>query len=409
MATHWMEFLTEAGGEVKALDEATAGAGTNRYAGLLSRNACHFAPFSWHRWEEDHNQAAGEARQHFASRTSTAPLQDVPKEIEAHARQSILLNGYGDHFLEDSFAAGHLVNKTLVMQWWVDYLNQTDIEIPGTDVHIIRRGQPDPDVMARMGSAVQTGIAGRALYVRPPTDTPTDRSDRELGNAPTDPQTAQERTDRERRLSGSGVTGADSAELEANYQAYLRLLNNAQAQGAAGAAHDYFNKIGLTVVSANGTRLRVGGDDTLISESDPIGAAAAAQAAAMSRQSIEELMDTGTTAITVESIFALVSTQVVVDGQSTPMPLSSWQDDVLRQLCFDTIFPDYYTTLKSAIIGAFGAVMVDIGISPDAGTAPIPRSATSQHPSWPAAGTREAAAESAWLYARQPFSNQWCA
>ncbi|OLB76501.1 MAG: hypothetical protein AUI14_18600 [Actinobacteria bacterium 13_2_20CM_2_71_6] len=371
MATHWMEFLSEAGGEVKALDEATAGQGSNRYAGLLTRNACHFAPFSWHRWEQYHNEAADEARLHFASRTSTAPLRDVPREAEEHARQAILKNGYGDHFLEDSFAAGHLVNKTLVMQWWVDYLNGMDVNIPGTDIHLVRRGQPDPDVMRRMGSTAQTGIAGQDLYDRPPTEGTTNRGDRFSGTAATDPQSAQERTDRDRRVSGSGVSGADSADREANYQALLRLLNNAQAQGAAGATHDYFNRIGLTVVSADGsTRMRVGGDDTLISQSSAVGAAAAAQAATLSRQAIEDILNTGTTAISVETIFALVPTQVVVDGVPEPMPLEQWQDQVLHNLCLNTIFPEYYRTLKSAIIGAFGSEMVDGGMSQDSGRAP---------------------------------------
>ena len=27
--------------------------------------------------------------------------------------------GYADHFLRDSFAAGHLVNKTLLIQWYI--------------------------------------------------------------------------------------------------------------------------------------------------------------------------------------------------------------------------------------------------------------------------------------------------
>jgi hypothetical protein len=374
MAFHWMEFVTEAGGEVKALDEATAGLGTDRYAGLLSRNACHFAPFSWHRWEQYHNEAAEEARAHFASRTVTAPLRDVPKDAETHARQAILKNGYGDHFLQDSFAAGHLVNKTLVMQWWVDYLNQAAVTIPFTGTQIVRRGQPDADVMARMGSAAQPGVAGRDLYDRTPASSDTNRDDREFGTGVTDPQTAQERTDRERRLSGSGVTGRDEADHEANYQAYLRLLNNAQAQGASGAAHDHFNAIGLTVANAdNSLQIQVGGDDTLISRSGPMGAEVAGRAAAMSRQAIDELMNTGQTAITTEAIFALMPSKVVVAGMAEPVPIEQWQDTVLRDLCFNQIFPEYYRTLASAVIGAFGAEMVEGGVSQDSGRAPPPK------------------------------------
>ena len=352
MATHWMEFLTEAGGEVKALDEATAGLGTNRYEGLLSRNACHFAPFSWNRWAEYHNEAAEEARAHFASRTQTGPLGDVPKDAEEHARQAILKNGYGDHFLQDSFAAGHLVNKTLVMQWWQEYL-----DISG---------------FTQMTPANQPGIAGMAMYHQPPTDaTPTDRDDRLVGTGATDPQSAQERTDRERRLSGSGVTGADPAEREANYQAYLRLLNDTVAQKAAGEAHDYFNKIGLTVANSDGSvQMRVGGDDTLISRSNEIGAATAARAAQLSRQAIEEIMDTGGTAITVEQIFALFPTQVVVPGRG-PVPLDQWQFDYLRQVCFETLFPHYYHTVAIPL-SEISPEMVPGGMSRDVTPEPEP-------------------------------------
>ena len=371
MATHWMDFVSPAAGEVKALDEATADLGTNRYAGLLSRNACHFAPFSWHRWAVYHEQAAEEARAHFASRSDTAPLRDVPLATAEHARQAILNNGYADHFLEDSFAAGHLVNKTLVMQWWVDYLNAATIDFAG--VRIGRRGQPDADTMARMGSAAQRGVSGRDLYGEAPGAKTSSAEDRRSGHGAIDPQTAQERLGVEGRVAGSGVTGASTAELEANYQAYLRLLNNAQAQGAAGAAHDHFNALGLTVVSADGSvRMRVGGDDTLISKSGPVGAAAAAHAAQQSRQAIDEILNTGTTAITPDVIFAGVPTQVVVDGRDDPVPLEQWQDQVLHDLCWNTIFPDFYAGLTSAVIGAFGAEMVDAGMSVDSGRSPVP-------------------------------------
>src|SRR5439155_6169771 len=157
----------------------------------------------------------------------------------------------------------------------------------------------------------------------------------------------------------------NAAEVEANYQAYLRLLNNAQAQGASGAAHDYFNALGLTVVSSDGSvQMRVGGDDTLLSQSDAAGAAAAGAAAALSRQAIDELLNTGTTSITVEQIFAFVPTKIVWQG--APMPLETWEDQVLHKLCLDTIFPDYFNRgVKSAVIGAFGAEMMTGGMSQD--------------------------------------------
>ncbi len=32
-------------------------------------------------------------------------------------------NGFGDHFLQDSYAAGHLINKTQIMMWFVNWLD----------------------------------------------------------------------------------------------------------------------------------------------------------------------------------------------------------------------------------------------------------------------------------------------
>ena len=48
--------------EVTDLDNATAGLGPNRNKGLLARNACHFAPFSWERWSLYHNEARNLAK-----------------------------------------------------------------------------------------------------------------------------------------------------------------------------------------------------------------------------------------------------------------------------------------------------------------------------------------------------------
>jgi len=363
MATHWTEFVTQEGGQVMALDEATAALGTNRYAGLLARNACHFAPFSWDRWEQFHNEAAEEARAHFASRSEQRPLKDVPKETEEHARQALLKNGYGDHFLQDSFAAGHLVNKTLIMQWWVDYLYD---KIPEEALQHPPAGQPGLDMLERMRSQVQPGVAGRELYQHKPSKE-TNRDDRKSGKGVTDPQTAQERTDQDRRRSGSGVIGADEDALKANYQAYLRLLNSSVAQGSTKAVHDHFNAIGLTVVAGNGTRMKVGGDETLLAESDKVGAQMAATAAQLSRQAIDDLLNTGKTTITTEQIFGYVPVAVVPDGATGPVPLEQWHNTILRKLCFETIFPAFYLEWKTTVLDISSEV-VKGGVSRD--TAP---------------------------------------
>lgn len=357
MATHPAELISPAGGQIWALDNATAQLGHDRYQGLLAKNACHFAPFSWQRWEHFHNEAAKHAAQ-VVRRPDSGPIKDAPVKTNEPARLALLNNGYADHFLQDSFAAGHLVNKTLVMQWWMEYLmadnRQTRAEWekmvaqsrqrqrtdPPHPDEVWFAGQPAPDVRKRMRSDAQRGVAGRDLYnFKPSTETSVD--DKERGTGVTDPQTAQERTDRQRRRAGSGVTGATEPELEENYQAYLQLLNNAQAQGASKAAHDHFNKIGLTVYSGNGTRMRVGGDDTLMTKSDREGAEIAAKASQLSRQAILDRLNTGETAISNEQIFGYVPVAVVPDGTAEQVPLEQWNETKLRKVCFEEIFPDY--------------------------------------------------------------------
>lgn len=359
-ATDWMPG---AAGEVRALDKATAGLGTNRYAGLVARNACHFAPFSWQRWAEYHNDATAEALLHYQAGKAVAALSVVDVSTEEHERQALLKNGYADHFLEDSFAAGHLVNKTLVMQWFVDYLNSMSwIDRPWV-------GMPDDDVMARMGSAQQPGISGQDRYGQMPSEMPSSE-DRDLGTRPTDPQSAQERSDYEARMAGSGVSGI-GAEKAKNYQAYLKFLNSAFLQLSAGAVHDWFNERGLTVVNSEGTEMQVGGDDTLLAKSSEVGAETAARAAEMSRQAVDDLMATGATDKTVEAIMALVPQQVkieLLDGSTQLLGLADFQTEVIRPVCYEIIFPDLCGSLKGEAVRMFGAEMVSGGISVDTGS-----------------------------------------
>ena len=362
MATHWMEFIgfesLDAAGEVSALDDATAQLGTDRYKGLLSRNACHFAPYSWHRWEEFHNEAAEEAKAHFDSRAGTVPL-NISVDVAEHARQALLKNGYGDHFLEDSFAAGHLINKTLVMQWWLEFL--AGKKDPNN-------GEPSEAVKYAMPSYMQPGLSARDLYQPPSENAPTNEHQRLDGHGVTDPQTAQERAGYDKRVEGTGVTGSTPEERDANYQLYLEFLNNAQAQAAAGFVHDALNKIGLVVVNGKGEHFKTGGDDTLLSESDEAGAAAAGTAASMSRQRIEDFLNKGYSAVKFDDIFAHVPV-AVLEGD-TPVPIEQWQDDFLYKRCLGTYFPDYYDSVKATVIGNLSPTMVDEGISKDSPGAP---------------------------------------
>ena len=92
---------------------------------VLARNASHFAPFSWYRWHSFHLTARA-----LIARSAAADGE----EREALRRRARVCAGYADHFLQDSFAAGHLVNKTLVIQWYIEWLAAAGVSYPYRDV-----------------------------------------------------------------------------------------------------------------------------------------------------------------------------------------------------------------------------------------------------------------------------------
>ena len=120
------------------------------YTAGLARNACHFAPHSWHSWATAHAKAITLAQTSYAERTKAARLEAQSVEIEQGPKRqgndkataynrarrdeataaasenlnaALIENGFGDHFLQDSYAAGHLINKTLIMQWFARWLD----------------------------------------------------------------------------------------------------------------------------------------------------------------------------------------------------------------------------------------------------------------------------------------------
>ncbi len=372
------EFLQSVGIE-KAMDKATAGLGADRYFAMVARNACHFAPDSWHRWARFHEEATDHALAYFRGKGEKVPVASVDDSQDEHLRQAWVANGYGDHFLQDSFAAGHLINKTLVMQWFVDYVNKLSSkwwDLLGRmwwgDDTKPWYGMPGEDVLANMGASRQPGMAGRELY-RPPTESGTTSMDRSLGDTTTDPQSAQERESHEGRVAGSGVVAAPGRTREQNYQAYLKFLNSSFLQMAAGETHDYFNARGLTVVNDRGDRMRVGGDNTLLTESGGLGARVAAEAAELSRQAIEELTKMGETDKTVGRIAELWPTKVWVGGEDgQALPLSDWHDEVLRGLCEKEIFPGVVDSFNSKVARAGQSELVAGGVGEPESRPPIP-------------------------------------
>jgi hypothetical protein len=293
----------------------------NLYSSLVARNASHFAPFSWYRWRSFHLTA-----RELIAQSHTAAAGDR-EGLRTRAR---IYAGYADHFLHDSFAAGHLINKTLVMQWYIEWLARSGVSYL------------DHDVLAGMTTARQPLLHRPGLYDQA-------AACRTGAAAVLDPQSAAEAPTMADRIDASGVAGPTREERRAAYEAYLAMLGSSVAQLAAGTVHGYLNQRSLVVAAGqDGDRFRLQGDYTLLA--DPAGAVRAARAAAASRTAIRELLEHGETGITAESVLAGFPDHVEQAGALVPLP--QWHERGLRDLCFRELFGRRRTRMTRVFLSA---------------------------------------------------------
>jgi Domain of unknown function (DUF4157) len=294
-----------------------------RYSAVLARNAGHFAPFSWYRWRSFH-LAARELIARSAAESGA--------ERDALRLRARTWAGYADHFLQDSFAAGHLVNKTLVIQWYIEWLAASGVSYPGRDV------------LDTLTTARQPLLHGPGLYDRSAT----------VPGVPGSTRDAQDVADAgtlEERIAASGVVGACDADRRAAYAAYLAMLGSGTVQLAVKVAHEYLNADSL-VVSAGpaGPRFRLNGDHTLLAS--PAGARRAAEASAASRRAIAELLRDGETTVDCRDIVDRFPDHVEQGGRLVSLP--QWHREGLRDLCFELFERRSTRALRSLMSGAFG-------------------------------------------------------
>jgi hypothetical protein len=157
------------------VDAGMAARKTGGAWGSLARNACHFAPFSWDSWRTYHLKALGLATEAHTLRqeaealkakANTASEDDQPGMLKAaddkeklaaeKENEAFVENGFGDHYLQDSFAAGHLMNKTLVMQWWTEFMKD-NWKVLGASGNEATRN-------LTMSATAQPGLGGSQLY-----------------------------------------------------------------------------------------------------------------------------------------------------------------------------------------------------------------------------------------------------
>jgi Domain of unknown function (DUF4157) len=308
-----------------------------RYSAVLARNSGHFAPFSWYRWHSFHLAARALIAQ---SATETGA------EREALRLRARTWAGYADHFLQDSFAAGHLINKTLVIQWYIEWLAASGVSYPGRDVldTLTVARQPllhGPGHYDRV--AARTGGPGSAIAEPGPT-----RDAQDVADAGT----------LEDRIAASGVVGDSDAERRAAYAAYLAMLGSGTVQLAVKVAHEYLNAHSLIVSAGpDGPRFRLNGDHTLLAGS--AGALRAAEAAAASRRAIAELLQDGETALDSWDIFDRFPDHVEQGGRLVPLP--QWHHEGLRDLCLELFERRSTRALRRLMSGAFGQRVLPTG------------------------------------------------
>lgn len=300
--------------------------GTNAYSALLARNACHFAPHSWYRWEQYYLQARDYAVQ--AGRATGDRKDRLTNLAWIH-------HGYADHFLHDSFAAGHLVNKTLVMQWYLDWVGNTWTPVP------------DWDLVQFMTLARQPDLAGRSLYSG--FENPAARGEVR------DPQTASEHWSLARRTAVAGVR-KDGGPLGSSYKRWLAFLGAGVVQLAGNTVHDHFNSTSLWVSSqAHPQAFQLYGDNTMIRGGE--GYQIASATAQLSQRSISELLAGGTTDITSSEIARRFPSRVHdAASLATSQSLEQWAYGYQGQA--SAVFDG----LKNRLVGAMRVRLAPVNI-----------------------------------------------
>jgi hypothetical protein len=326
--------------QLDALTRNLGPSGRDHYKGSLARNACHFAPYTWWRWQASYAVAAAAA--HTAYQGGGDP------EL---VRQAWLVHGYADHFLQDSFAAGHLVNKTLVMQWFLEWA-------AGTSLPVYNWG-----TFKTLTTANQPGLTNRALY------------DRAYAGLGTDPQTTEEQPTEAARIANSGVVAAAGLSLDEAYQAYLAMLDSPVVQIVTNQLHDVLNGRSVTAGSPEDPSFVVWGDDTMLKGGT--GAGLISAAAQLSQQSIAQILATGGTDTTWQDILAHFPDRVLSNGSYVSLDAWHAPGGELWSMCrSDTVFNSTETWAfggGSYLLPNLGVISVDQSGSwgPPGGTAPF--------------------------------------
>jgi hypothetical protein len=253
----------------------------------LGRNACHFPPESWLRWLDHHRRAREKIR-------SATDLNDLRQK----ANDAIVLNAFGEHYLQDSFAGGHLINKGYVMAQAMKHMTKATKTSRG-----LTKATRD---LYRAATAHSAGydVPG-AAHRRMQRDTTASVLDNPQEMTARDPQTALEAARRAKAAGGLRAYAAGREEVQAfglnpdtvDFDDYRMWLNDFWLQKITNTLHDMFCLKGLVVSSpARPQVFRAYGDSNMMRSQ--AGAKEAALASQMSHEAINTLVANRRNALT---------------------------------------------------------------------------------------------------------------
>jgi Domain of unknown function (DUF4157) len=316
----WFTEIREAI-EVDELGRGCGFAPWELYSSVVGRNAGHFAPFSWYRWQTFHLAARDLIAR---SRTAAADEREV---LRTRAR---VYAGYADHFLHDSFAAGHLINKTLVMQWYLEWLAGSRIPYP--DGRLLRRVTAGRQPLLHGPNWYETASRFAHNAAGPARSAECGRNAHAGG------------TRRGERRGGGHRAGTT--------RCVRRIPGAAVQQRRAARGRRRAPPPQRALAGCRGERGRqavpAGGDWNLLDDAE--GALRAAEAAAASRRAICELPRTGETDVTAAQIFEMFPDHVEQNGAL--LTLRQWHDSGLRELCLGELFGHWRTRMSRLVLTA---------------------------------------------------------
>jgi Domain of unknown function (DUF4157) len=306
--------------ETKLIEKFSMPLGVNHYLGLLARNACHFAPFAWQRWRQAHTAARDLALRAWEERSSS--LADA----------AWIAQGYADHFLQDSFAAGHLPNKTLVMQWFSAWVSGS---------YLVKSN--DREDVRRVTAVNQPQLMGDRLY------------DIRYPGPSNDPQAAEEHAHFAERVAATGVHAYGSVSQEEAYHQYLTFLATRSVQLSSKLVHDHFNASGLNVASEVAS-FRIYGDENMLRDGADI--SVVAEAVAASRKAISDIITCGRSKTQPWEILRNVPTGLT-DPSGQVTPLLDWHRAGALKTEAEKLFDSARATIADAASPTMGIVSAD--------------------------------------------------